>query len=252
MDHITDLPESDGYDAILVIVCCLTKQGIFIPCNKTNTSEDLAKHYIHHVFSKHGLPGSIISDRGTMFVSEFWKELCKALDIKTDFSTAYHPQTDGQTERLNQNLEQYLRIYINYLQTDWNDYLPFAEFVYNNTYQDTIKMTPFYANKGYHPMLSIALGEIENHNVLEAAKSWKLLWKYLRTEVKIATETYQSYANERRTRMPNWQPGQKVYLNMKNICTKHPMKKLDHKNLGPFKIIAKIGSHRYKLNILKD
>jgi len=133
MDHIEGLPMSSGYDTILVIVCCLTKMALFIATRATDTSEDLAQLYLCHVFSKHGTPSDIVSDRGKTFMSDFWSLLCHLLHIKRNLSTAYHPETDGQTERLNQILEQYLRIYINYDQDNWYDLLPLAEFAYNNT-----------------------------------------------------------------------------------------------------------------------
>jgi IS30 family transposase len=108
MDHIEQLPPSGGYNSILVIVDRMTKQAIFIPCYTSDKAIDLAKHYVKHVFSKHGVPFSITSDRGKLFVSEVWTQVCKMLDIKSALSTAYHPETDGQTERVNQILEQYL------------------------------------------------------------------------------------------------------------------------------------------------
>ena len=155
MDHIEQLPSSNGYDSILVVVDRMTKQAIFIPCHTTDKAIDLARHYLKHVFSKHGIPFSITSDRGKLFVSEFWGEVCDMLDIKSALSTAYHPETDGQTERVNQILEQYLRCYVAYLQDNWDELLPLVEFAYNNTPQDSIGMTPFFANKGYHPVLNV-------------------------------------------------------------------------------------------------
>src|SRR5271169_6826783 len=101
MDHIEELPSSRGYNAILVVVCRLSKQGIFIPCHTNDRSVDLVQLFIIHVFSKHGLPANIVSDRGKLFVSKFWTSLCDCLDIRSNLSTAYHPQTDGQTERVN-------------------------------------------------------------------------------------------------------------------------------------------------------
>lgn len=128
-----ELPRSEGYDAIMVVVCRLTKQGIFVPCHTTDKSEDLAKLFIRDVFSQHGLPVDIVSDWGTLFTSKLWNSLCQILGIKQNLSTAYHPQTDGQTERTNQTLEQYLRMFINYDQDDWVEWLPLSEFVFNNT-----------------------------------------------------------------------------------------------------------------------
>ena len=124
MDHIEGLPMSSGYDMILVIVCCLTKMALFIATQATDMSEDLAKLYLCHVFSKHGVPSDIVSDRGKTFVSDFWSSLCHLLHIKWNLSTAYHPETDGQMECLNQILEQYLWIYVNYDQDDGMTFFP--------------------------------------------------------------------------------------------------------------------------------
>src|SRR5271154_7056416 len=119
MDFIEGLPVSDGFNCILVVMCQLTKAALFIECNSTDDAPTLTKLYLKHVFSKHSIPHDIVSDRGKLFVSKFWASLCKLLGIKSNLSTAYHPETDGQTERVNQVLEQYLRFYINYQQDDW-------------------------------------------------------------------------------------------------------------------------------------
>ena len=108
MDFIEGLPLSDGFDTILVVVCRLTKMGLFIPTHKTVDTEGVAHLFLRHVFSKHGAPSDIVSDRGKHFVSRFWKSLCHTLNIKSNLSTAYHLETDGQTEQLNQILKQYL------------------------------------------------------------------------------------------------------------------------------------------------
>ena len=155
MDFIETLPLSDGYDAILVIVDRLSKQGIFIPTFADCTSEDLAKHFVLHVFSKHGVPNHVTSDRGSEFISKFFRSLGKALDMCLHFTSGYHPEGDGQTERVNQTLEQYLRIYCNYQQDNWSSLLPLAEFTYNNTPNESTGTSPFFANKGYHPNITI-------------------------------------------------------------------------------------------------
>ncbi len=124
MDFIEGLPLSEGHDMILVVVFRLTKMALFIPTFKTATSIDLARLFLRNVFSKHGIPQDIISDRGKHFVSNFWSSLCDHLKIKSNLSTSYHPETDGQTERVNQILEQYLRLYVNYEQDDWASLLP--------------------------------------------------------------------------------------------------------------------------------
>ena len=116
MDFIEPLPTSDGFDSILVVVDRFSKQGVFIPTHVSCTSEQLAQHFITHVFSKHGVPSHVTSDRGSEFVSHFFRSLGKALDMRLHFTSGYHPEGNGQTERVNQTLEQYLRSYCNYQQ----------------------------------------------------------------------------------------------------------------------------------------
>src|SRR5882724_1010653 len=155
MDFIEKLPPSSGYTSILVIVDRLSKQSLFIPTHDTITSQKLAQLFILHIFSKHGIPSHVTSDRSTEFVSHFFQSLGTAMDMKLHFTSGYHPEGDGQTERTNQTLEQYLRVYCNYQQDNWSELLPLAEFTYNNTLSATTGITPFFANKGYHPNLTV-------------------------------------------------------------------------------------------------
>jgi hypothetical protein len=143
LDHIVELPVSNGFDAILVVVCRLTKMAHFIPCMSTDTANDFARLFEKNIHRLHGLPKDIVSDRGTLFTSAFWRDVCRQLDIKQNLSTAFHPQSDGQTERVNAIAEQYLRIYSDYLQTNWAMMLSLAEFAYNNTVSSATNMTPF-------------------------------------------------------------------------------------------------------------
>ncbi|CDO78129.1 hypothetical protein BN946_scf184860.g1 [Trametes cinnabarina] len=108
-----------------------------------------------HVFSKHGVPSHVTSDRGSEFVSHFFRSLGKALDMRLHFTSGYHPEGDGQTERVNQTLEQYLRVYTNYQQDNWSQLLPLAEFAYNQSPNATTGISPFFANKGYNPAISV-------------------------------------------------------------------------------------------------
>jgi hypothetical protein len=165
MDFIEQLPHSSGYTAILVIVNRLTKQAIFNPTRDTITSADLAKLFVLHVFSKHGVPSYVTSDRGSEFISNFFKSLGKALDMTLHFTSGYHPEGDGQMEHTNQMLEQYPRIYGNYQQTNWSELLPLAEFTYNNAPSVTTGVSPFFANKGYHLNLMI-------HPEQDLASAW--------------------------------------------------------------------------------
>jgi len=151
MDFIEKLPSSSGFDTILVIVDRLSKQAIFIPIHNTITSVELAHLFVTHVFSKHGVPFHVTSDRGSEFVSHFFRSLGTALDMRLHFTSGYHPEANGQAERTNQTLEQYLRVYCNYQQDNWSELLPLAEFAYNNAPSATTGVSPFFANKGYHP-----------------------------------------------------------------------------------------------------
>lgn len=237
----------------MVVVDRLTKQSIFVPCNTTDDAPQLAKLFLKHVFSKHGLPTDIVSDRGVLFTSKFWRSLCSMLDIQQRLSTAYHPQTDGQTERTNQTLEQYLRIFVNYDQDDWEEWLPLAEFVYNNTPSDATGISPFFANKGFHPKLTLSLKNVPSHNAHLKVQDMKSLNQFLKDQISKANQSYEMATNKhRRTENKNeWKEGTKVWLNAKNILTKRPMKKLDYKKWGPFKILQKISSHAYKLDLPK-
>jgi len=151
MDFITDLLKSEGYDTILVVIDLLTKMSHFIQCSKDVDARQFANLFIRGVVRLHGLPHDIISDRANLFTSDLSRETTGKLGIERALSTAFHQQTDGQTERTNAILEHYLRAYINYQQDDWCGYLPLAEFAYNNGYQETIKNKPCFANYGINP-----------------------------------------------------------------------------------------------------
>jgi len=150
-DFVTGLPWSKGYDAICVVVDRLTKQRHLIPCTTTIMAEELGTLFCERVFHYHGLPETIVSDRGPQFASRFWKHLCSCLKIDARLSTAFHPQTDGQTEHVNAVVEQHLRAYVAYLQDDWADFLFLAEFAGNNQVSDTTTMSPLFTNFGFHP-----------------------------------------------------------------------------------------------------
>lgn len=153
VDMVTGLPESQGYDTLLIVVDRFSKAIIPIPCNVELSAEGWAKILQDHVYVKHGMPWVVISDRGPQFVSLFMKDLYRLLDITPNASTAFHPQTDGQMERVNQELEGYLRLFIKYRQTDWSTWLPMAEFAHNNKIHSTTGRSPFMVLYGRNPRL---------------------------------------------------------------------------------------------------
>jgi len=147
-DFITKLPLAQGYDSILVVVDRLTKMAHFIPTTEKTTAGGLAQLFRDNVWKLHSLPESIISDRGPQFTAGVMRELNAMLEIDSKLSTAFHPQTDGQTERMNQELEQYLRMFIDHRQEQWPEWLGTAEFAYNNKVQTSTKVSLFKANNG--------------------------------------------------------------------------------------------------------
>ncbi|CAO3619736.1 unnamed protein product [Cunninghamella blakesleeana] len=250
MDFVTDLPVSNGFDSILVIVDRLTKMGHFIPCKKTINSEETASLYIQNILRLHGLPKDIVSDRGPQFNSDFWKSFNKSLGTTVSLSSAFHPESDGQTERLNQTMEQYLRCYANYKQDNWVGLLPLAEFSYNNSEHSSIKKSPFYANYGHHPSIDFHLPELPSSTIAEnKIEEMDNTIQELQDNMKKAQETYSRYANQKRTPAPNYNIGDKVWLKTTNIKTQRPSKKLDYKKLGPFKVIEKINPVAYRIEL---
>ena len=197
MDFIEQLPLSSGFTSILVVVDCSSKQCIFIPTHDTITSPELTKLFLLHVFSKHGVPSHITSDRGSEFISHFFCSLGKALDIRLHFTSGHHPEGDSQTERMNQTLEQYLRIYSNYQQDNWSELLPLAEFSYNdNTLSATTGVSPFFANKGYHPNITVyPERDLSSAQAREYSIDLDSLHQFFCEEMAHAQECYQGPAD---------------------------------------------------------
>ncbi|MBW0586472.1 hypothetical protein O181_126187, partial [Austropuccinia psidii MF-1] len=206
MDFITQLPLSNSFDSILVIVDRFSKIAVFIPTMSSITSLDLAHLFIKNIFSKHGLPSSIVSDRGSLFVSSFWANLCQQLKISRDLSTAYHPETDGQTERVNQILEQYLWMYVSYHQDDWNTWLPLAEFAYNNSDHSSTKQSPFFTVYGRDP-------HFDSVHITQDTPAGKLSTKIqsvqqdVKRELEVAINRFKRYADKSRASPPVFNPG---------------------------------------------
>ena len=151
MDFITNLPNVDGYDAILTVVCTLSKMAHFIPCNSTVNARQLAKLFLDNVYRLHGLPRFLIGDRDTRYTSHFFKNLMIELKTTLCLSTAYHPQSDGNTERCHRTIEQILRAFVHTNHDDWLSSLSLAEFAYNNNVHSSIGHSPFVANYGFDP-----------------------------------------------------------------------------------------------------
>jgi hypothetical protein len=176
MDFIVGLPRTQsGYDSIWLIVDRLTKVGHFVPIKTTYSGQQLAELYMSRVVCFHRVPKKIVSDRGTQFTSKFWERLHETLDTKLHFSSTYHPQTDGQTERYNQILKDMLRACAMQYGRNWDKSPPYAEFSYNNGYQESLKMAPFemlYGHRCRTPLFWSEAGErkVFGPDILQEAK----------------------------------------------------------------------------------
>ena len=263
VDFIEGLPPSPNLDGvlctnILVVVDRLSKQAHYVACKGT-TAKDTANMFYHYIFKYHGLPSSITSDRGTQFVNHFWKTFCHILGINTRLSTAFHPQTDGQTERTNATLEAYLRIYVDYLQNDWARWLPSAEFSFNNLVSEATNCTPFFANSGQHPRLGVEPFTVDNtlrdsiqaqqQVALDFGTKMETINETLREQMTRAQTYYEEFANRNRDYAPILKVGDMVWLDTRNMSSQQPSKKLGNKSEGPFKVSKIISPHATELEI---
>lgn len=251
MDFITDLPLSKGFDACLVVVDHDVSKGVvFIPCTKTTDAKKTAELYRDHVWKRFGLPDKIISDRGPQFASKFFGELCRLLGIKRSMSTAYHPQSDGGTERVNQELEMYLRIFCNYRGEDWADRLAVAEFCHNNRQHSSTKLTPFFLLSGSHPRAFTSITPTTQLPTIERRISDLIkLREETQSSLKVAADLMIEHA-----KVPSFTPyakGQMVWLSAKNIRSTHPSAKLAPRRYGPFSITDVLSPLTYRLKLPK-
>ena len=250
VDLITGLPESQGYDSIMVTVDRLSKMVHLIPTTARLSSEGLARLFRDNVWKHHGLPEQIISDRGPQFVSGFMRELNKLLGIKTSPSTAYHPQTDGQTERVNQEVEQYLRLFVNHRQDDWAEWLSLAEFSYNNRVQASTRQSPFMLNSGRHPRLGVEpLRDVEHASVEDFVQKMQSARNEAEAALHQAAQDMARYYDQQRGVAVSYKVGDQVWLDAKDIRTDRPSKKLSDKRFGPFKVLKVVSPNAYQLDL---
>jgi hypothetical protein len=258
MDFITDLPPSRRhnqiYDSILVIVDRYTKLARYIAVRKSIQAHELAELFMNHIYKDFGSPKGITTDRGSVFTSKFWGDFMYYLKVRRRLSTAFHPQTDGQTERQNQTLEFYLRTYCNYRQDDWVSKLALAEFTYNNSVHSSTGSTPFRLLYGFDPELGLNVGDdVPEGKVPAAEERIKLLVEErerLSSNLRKAHEEHRKYydAKHKPTRFC---VKEKVMLASKNIRQLRPSRKLADKYLGPFEVVEIMGDHgqAYKLEL---
>jgi len=239
-DFITKLPLVQEYDSILVVVDQLTKMVHFIPTTEKTLAEGLARLFKDNVWKLHGLLESIILDRGPQFVAGLMRELNGMLGIASKLSTAFHPQTDGQTERVNQELEQYLRMFIDHRQEQWPKWLGTAEFAYNNKVHSSTQTMPFKANYGQDPRIGF---EGRKKGKYEGAEKFVTKIKEIQEKAKAALEKAQEemkrYVDRKRAKVNEYKVGDLVMLSTKDLkyqMVGRRMEKLTERFVGPYRI----------------
>ena len=250
IDFVSGLPRTkNNHDSIWVIVDRLTKSAHFIPVLTTYSMDRLAELYTQNVVRLHGVPSSIISDRDSRFTSKFWKSLQEALGTRLKFSSAFHPQTDGQSERTIQILEDMLRACaIDFVGT-WEKFLPLAEFAYNNSYQATIGMAPYEALYGRKCRSPVHWDEAGERQFLgpELVEQATEAIKKIREKMKTAQSRQKIYTDRRR-RPLEFEPDEKVFLKIsptKGITRFRKRGKLNPYFIGPFEVLERVGKVAY-------
>jgi len=239
-DFITKLPLVQGYNSILVVVDRLMKMVHFIPTMEKTSAEGLARLFRDNIWKLHGLSESIISDRGSQFATGLMKELNKILRIENKMSTVFYPQTDRQTKRINQELEQYLRMFVDHKQEQWPDWLGMAEFTYNNKMHSSTKTSPFKVNYGQDPRMGF---EVRRKGKYERVEKFVIKMKKVQKEAKVALgkiqEKIKKYADRKREEVNEYKVGDLVMLSTKDL--KYQMvgrrtEKLTERFIDPYKI----------------
>ena len=260
IDFITELPKSSkGNDAIMTVVDRATKMAHFIATKTDISAPQVAELFRDHIWKLHGVPRSIVSDRDTRFVSIFWRSLMKLVGTKLRFSTAYHPQTDGQSEKMNDVVEQILRTYTIFKPDDWDRRLAAAEYAINNSVNISTGFSPFYLNYGYSPdsVLDIITGvkEDKNQSVNDWLKQLEGDFEDAMRSLEEAQRRQKKYADQRRRHeefnegdnvMLSTGKGKRTFLTGPGI---QPDPKFRQKFVGPFKIQRKISKTAYVLKL---
>ncbi|KAA3460467.1 DNA/RNA polymerases superfamily protein [Gossypium australe] len=240
-------------DSVWVIVDRLTKSAHFIPLWVDYSLRRLAKLYVAEIVRLHGVPVSIISDRGPRFTSWFWKALHQALGTRLDFNTAFHPQSDGQSERVIQVLEDMLRGCVIDFRGSWEEYLPLAEFAYNNSYQASIRMTPYEALYGRKCRTPTCWTELKKRQVLglELVAESEEKVSVIRARLKEASDRQKSYADLKRKEI-EFDVGDQVFLKVspwKKVMRFGRKGKFSPRFIRPYRVLKRVGQVAYQLEL---
>jgi len=229
----TEMLEYLGYNNILVVVDQFSKEVVFVPCTKEETTFSTTKLFRDHVLSKHGLLTTVVSDRGSVFASNFLGELYKLLGVKHKMSTAFHPQTDGQTEWLNHEINQYLQTYVNNRQNEWAKWIKIAQFIWNNTVSEVTTDSPFGITWSYSPHMGVEPVEM----TAPAAKDFAAIFNKVVESSKKAKHNMKLQADKHRNPAPDYTVSQQVWLSTDNLhILSHTSKKLTERWIGPYEV----------------
>jgi hypothetical protein len=235
----------------MVVVDCLSKHVHFIPTTTTLNAEGAACLFLNEVWKHHGTPLQVVSDRSPQFVANFTHILYCILGIQLATSTAYHPQTNGQTKRVNQEMEQFLRLFTNERQDDWDELLPLGEFAYNNHVHSSSKQTPFFVDTGRHPRMGFEPQQphLKVAGISKFANRMANGVEEAKVALMKAKDNYTMYYNRHRTPAPQFVPGDRVWLDSSDIKTTRPSAKLAHCYLSPYKIDCRVSHGSYRLRL---
>ncbi|RVW80554.1 Transposon Tf2-12 polyprotein [Vitis vinifera] len=254
LDFIEGLPNSESYSVIMVVVDRLSKYAHFIPISHPYTASKIAQVFLANIFKLHGLPNSIVTDRDPTFMSTFWKELFKLQGTTLKFSSAYHPQTDGQTEIVNKMVEQYLRCFSGDKPKGWVKWLPLAEWWYNTNIHASTKLSPFESVYGYPPpkLIPYTLGTTQLQEVENTLKTRDEIIRILRTNLQLAQDRMKKFADIKRTAR-SFNIGDLVYLRLQPYKQQSVVQrrnlKLSPRFYGPYRVLEKIGTIAYRLEL---